>query len=40
MIYNGDIVIQLDAGPADGSVKAIVPYEDIEGRMRLQLDWA
>jgi hypothetical protein len=40
MICNGDIAIQLDAGPADGSVKAIIPYDDIEGRMRLRLDWA
>ncbi len=40
MICNGDIAIQLDAGPADGNVKAVLPYEDGEGRMRLQLTWA
>jgi hypothetical protein len=40
MICNGDIAIQLDAGPADGNVKAITPYEDSEGRMRLKLTWA
>jgi hypothetical protein len=40
MICNGDIASQLDAGPADGNVKAVVPYEDSEGRMRLELTWA
>ena len=39
MICNGDIAIQLDAGPADGSVRTVTPYEDREGRMRLQLTW-
>jgi hypothetical protein len=40
MICNGDIAGQLDAGPADGHVKAVIPYEDGEGRMRLKLAWA
>jgi len=40
MICNGDVASQLDAGPADGNVKAVIPYEDNEGRMRLQLSWA
>lgn len=40
MICNGDIASQLDAGPADGNVKTVTPYEDGEGRMRLELIWA
>lgn len=40
MICNGDIAIQLDAGPADGIVRTVTPYDDREGRMRLQLTWA
>jgi SMI1 / KNR4 family (SUKH-1) len=40
MIYNGDIAIQLDAGPPDGSVKGVQPYRDEYGRMRLRLLWA
>jgi hypothetical protein len=40
MICNGDIASQLGAGPTDGNVKAIAPYEDSEGRMRLKLTWA
>ena len=40
IICNGDIASQLDAGPADGSVRTVTPYEDREGRMRLQLTWA
>lgn len=40
MICNGDIASQLDAGPINGNVKAIVPYEDVEGRMRLELTWS
>jgi hypothetical protein len=40
MICNGDIARQLNAGPMDGNVKGITPYEDSEGRMRLELNWA
>lgn len=40
MIANGDLAIQLDAGPADAQVKGVQPYEDTEGRMRLRLVWA
>src|SRR5215831_15258511 len=39
MICNGDIATQVDAGPATGVVKAIEPYEDDRGRMRLRLLW-
>ena len=39
MICNGDIAIQLDEGPATGSVKAVQPYEDDMHRMRLRLIW-
>lgn len=40
MICNGDIAVQLDEGPEDGSVKAVEPYEDDLQRMRLRLIWA
>lgn len=40
MICNGDIATQLDAGPPEGEVKGITPYEDADQRMRLQLVWA
>lgn len=40
MICNGDIARQLDAGPADRNVKAIISYEDGDGRTRLELTWA
>jgi hypothetical protein len=39
MICNGDIAVQLDAGPPDGTVKAVQPYEDEMQRMRLRLVW-
>jgi hypothetical protein len=39
MIANGDIATQLDAGPPAGAVKAVQPYEDDRGRMRLRLVW-
>jgi hypothetical protein len=39
MICNGDIATQLDAGPATGVVKAVEPYADERGRMRLRLVW-
>jgi hypothetical protein len=39
MICNGDIALQLDAGPAAGAVKAIEPYQDDQGRARLRLVW-
>lgn len=39
MICNGDIAIQLDSGPPDGMVQNIMPYEDAEKRMRLQIIW-
>jgi hypothetical protein len=31
MIFNGNIATQLNAGPADGIVKAVEPYEDKAG---------
>jgi hypothetical protein len=37
MICNGDIATQLDAGPTDGSVKALESYKDDQERMRLRL---
>jgi hypothetical protein len=40
MICNGDIAVQLDAGPPNGTVKALQPYEDAQQRMRLRLVWA
>ncbi|PBB67408.1 hypothetical protein CK228_16440 [Mesorhizobium sp. WSM4312] len=40
MICNGDIATQLDAGPPNGAVRAIEPYEDDAGRMRLRLLWS
>jgi hypothetical protein len=40
MICNGDIAVQLDAGPANGTVKAVQAYEDELRRMRLRLVWA
>jgi hypothetical protein len=39
MICNGEIATQLDAGPADGAVKAIEQHLDDYGRMRLRLVW-
>ena len=39
MICNGDIAVQLDAGPTNGTVKAVQPYEDAKHRMRLRLVW-
>jgi len=39
MICNGDLAIQLDNGPADGSVKSVSTLQDREGRMRLHLEW-
>lgn len=39
MICNGDIALQLDAGPPDGIIKAVEPYEDEMERMRLRLVW-
>jgi hypothetical protein len=39
MICNGDIALQLDAGPAAGTVKAIEPYQDDQERARLRLVW-
>jgi SMI1 / KNR4 family (SUKH-1)/Domain of unknown function (DUF1851) len=39
MICNGDIAVQLDAGPTNGTVKSVQPYEDEMRRMRLRLVW-
>jgi hypothetical protein len=39
MICNGDIALQLDAGPATGAVKVVEPYQDDLGRTRLRLVW-
>ena len=40
MICNGDVAVQLIAGPPNGSVKGVQPYEDEQHRMRLRLVWA
>ncbi len=40
MIINGDIAVQLDAGPPTGTVREVRPYKDAAGRSRLQLDWS
>lgn len=40
MICNGDIAMQLDAGPMEGAVKSMLPYEDEMHRMRIRLVWA
>jgi hypothetical protein len=40
MICNGDIALQLAAGPDEGTVQAIQSYEDELHRTRLQLVWA
>jgi len=39
MICNGDLAIQLDEGPPNGTVKTVQPYQDAYGRMRLRLIW-
>jgi hypothetical protein len=39
MISNGDLAIQVDAGPADGCIKAVEEYVDELGRARLRLVW-
>jgi hypothetical protein len=39
MISNGDIATQLDAGPDEGQVKMLQPYQDTQGRTRLRLVW-
>jgi SMI1/KNR4 family protein SUKH-1/type VI secretion system (T6SS) immunity protein Tdi1 len=39
MIASGDIALQLDAGPSEGLVKAVAPYEDEQGLTRLRLVW-
>jgi hypothetical protein len=39
MICNGDIAVQLDNGPPNGSVIRVEPYEDTEHRTRLKLIW-
>ncbi len=39
MICNGDIAMQLDAGPSNRAVKRAQPYEDELHRMRLRLVW-
>lgn len=39
MIGNGDIAVQLDAGPPDRIIQAVQPYEDDMHRMRLRLVW-
>jgi hypothetical protein len=40
MIGNGDIALQIEAGPGDGKVKEVQPYEDELHRTRLRLVWA
>lgn len=40
MICNGDIAVQLDAGPSNREVKSVRPYEDDLHRMRLELVWS
>jgi hypothetical protein len=39
MICNGDVALQLDAGPPDGTVKTVEAYEDDLRRTRLRLVW-
>ena len=39
MICNGDIALQLDALPRNGSVRALEPYEDERKRMRMRVVW-
>jgi hypothetical protein len=40
MICNGDIATQLDAGPPEGAIKALEPYEDEFQRPRIRLFWS
>jgi hypothetical protein len=40
MICNGDIAIQLEAGPPDRVVNNVIPYEDEAHRSRLRLVWS
>lgn len=40
MICNGDLALQLRAGPRGGVVKAVEPYEDELNRTRVRLVWA
>ena len=40
MICNGDLAVQLDEIPPNGTVKNIQPYQDAHGRMRLGVIWA
>jgi hypothetical protein len=39
MICNGDIAEQLDAGPLDRTIKALLPYVDNKQRQRIRLVW-
>jgi len=39
MICNGDLAVELDAGPPNGTVKSVQSYEDAHGRMRLRVLW-
>lgn len=40
MICNGDVAIQIEAGPAEGKVSEVQPYQDELHRARLRLIWA
>jgi hypothetical protein len=40
MICNGDVAMQLDAAPADKTLKEVQTYEDDLHRSRLRLVWA
>jgi hypothetical protein len=39
MICNGDIAIQIDNGPINGTVSRVDTYDDAQGRTRLRLVW-
>jgi hypothetical protein len=39
MICNGDIAVQIDAGPHGRAVKAVEPYDDELRRTRLRVVW-
>lgn len=39
MIGHGDMALQLDAGPHEGKIRAVIPYEDSLQRLRLRLVW-
>ncbi len=40
MISNGDLAVQLEGRPPNGTVSSVQPYQDALGRMRLRIMWA